>query len=203
MINKFFKKKGAILASTIVETKFGSFNVCYHKNNKYEVVSASIGDLNQTKPIVWFHSSCLFGEAFHAIDCDCGAQVAEAMKAIKENGSGVMVYSYQEGRGIGLLNKIKELELQKKEGLDTLEAARKLGFKTGDVRNYKAEIGALKDLGINQEILTFTGNPIKLKALKDAGFNVIKLLRTDDSMLTDIAKKERKTKVEKMGYNYW
>lgn len=194
----------AILTKTKISTEFGDFDVAYHKNKKYEVVSLSTGDLTKDTPIVWFKSSCLFGEAFHSIDCDCNSQIIETMKLIKKHGAGVIIYSYQEGRGIGLLNKMKEMEIQRVEGLDTVEALKKLGIKKNDLRDYKVEVQALKDLGVSEEILTFTGNPNKFRALEDAGFMVMGFLEADDKSvkLSDRAKDELRTKVEKMGYVY-
>ena len=102
-----------ITASTIIKTGFGNFKVSYHKFGKKICVSFSYGDLAKNEPIVRFHSACLFGEAFHSLHCDCQHQITKVMSLIQTNGNGVIIYAYQEGRGIGLENKIKSMELER------------------------------------------------------------------------------------------
>jgi|SRR3989344_3021501 len=192
----------AIATSTIIRTAFGNFKVCFHETEKGSCVSFSQGDLSKDNPIVRFHSACLFGEAFHAIDCDCYHQLAESMALIHKNNCGVIIYSYQEGRGIGLKKKIEALEIQRIESCDTVEAFKKLGFEKSDFRDYWAEVQALKDLKVAKKIQSFSGSPIKDKALRKAGFTITKILKIDDKDLSKFAKEEIKTKIEKMGYNY-
>jgi 3,4-dihydroxy 2-butanone 4-phosphate synthase/GTP cyclohydrolase II len=116
------------------------------------------------------HSECLTGDVFHSLRCDCGEQLDAAMTAINSNGSGIIVYLKQEGRGIGLKHKIKAYKLQE-EGLDTVEANVKLGFKP-DLRDYGVGAQILKDLGA-KKITVLTNNPKKLIGLKGHGLEIV------------------------------
>ncbi|MBI5803842.1 hypothetical protein HY450_01210 [Candidatus Pacearchaeota archaeon] len=191
-----------IVASTIIKTEFGNFKVCFHETEKGSCVSFSQGDLSKDNPIVRFHSACLFGEIFHSLHCDCHHQLTETMALIHKNKCGVIIYSYQEGRGIGLKKKIEAMEIQRMENCDTVEAFKKLGFGKSDFRDYETEIQALKDLKVAKKIQSFSGNPVKDKVLKKAGFTITEILNIDDKNLSQIAKEEIKTKIEKMGYKY-
>jgi len=191
-----------ITALTIIKTEFGNFKVSYHKFGKKICVSFSYGDLTKNEPIVRFHSACLFGEAFHSLHCDCQHQISKVMSLIQTNGNGVIVYSYQEGRGIGLENKIKAMELERKEKLDTVEAFKRLGFDKADCRDYDTEIKALKELNLAKKIKTFSGNPKKIEALKKDGYIVDVIIPEEPLDLSDIARKEREIKVKKLGYKY-
>ena len=111
-----------ITQSTVLPLEYGDFSIAYHKIGNANCISLSHGDVRGSVPIVRLHSSCLFGEAFHALDCDCAAQLSSTFKLIKRNKSGVVVYRYMEGRGIGLENKIKALELQRTHHLNTVDA---------------------------------------------------------------------------------
>lgn len=192
----------AIISSTIIKTEFGEFKVCYHEFGKEFCVSFSKGNILNDQPIVRIHSACLFGEAFHSLHCDCSDQITKTMKLIQENGCGVIIYSYQEGRGIGLKNKIKAMEIERTESVDTVEAFKKLGFDKGDYRNYDVEIKALKELNLNKKIKTFSGSPKKIDALEKAGYTVEQIIPEEPLNLSDIAKKERMVKVKKLGYRY-
>lgn len=191
-----------ITASTILKTEFGDFKICYHEFGKKVCVSFSQGDLSKNEPIVRLRSACLFGEAFHSLHCDCMHQITKTMGLIQENGIGVIIYSYQEGRGIGLKNKIKAMEIERTENLDTVEAFKKLGFKKADCRDYKIEIEALKELNLNKKIKTFSGNPKKIEALEKEGYIVEKIIPEKPLDLSDMAKKERTIKIKKLGYKY-
>jgi 3,4-dihydroxy 2-butanone 4-phosphate synthase/GTP cyclohydrolase II len=116
------------------------------------------------------HSECLTGDVFHSLRCDCGDQLDAAMKSINENGSGIVVYLKQEGRGIGLKHKIKAYKLQE-EGLDTVQANEKLGFKP-DLRDYGVGAQILKNLGVTK-ITVLTNNPKKLIGLKGHGLEIV------------------------------
>ncbi len=98
--------------------------------------------------------------------------------------------------------KIEAMEIQRKEKCDSVEAFRKLGLKRSDLREYTAEMEALKDLGLAKNLRTFSGNPMKIKKLKDAGYNIVETLKIDKKNLNILAKKEIKTKIEKMNYSY-
>lgn len=192
----------ALTASTILKTEFGDFKVSYHEFGKQYCVSFSKGDLLKNEPIVRIHSACLFGEAFHSLHCDCSHQITKTMGLIKNNKNGVIVYSYQEGRGIGLKNKIKAMEIERIENVDTVEAFKKLGFEKSDYREYKIEIQALKELGLSKKIKTFSGSPKKIEALEKAGYKVEQIIPEEPLNLSEIAKKERMVKVKKLGYKY-
>lgn len=115
------------------------------------------------------HSACLTGDTFHSARCDCGAQFDEALERIDEAGEGVLVYLNQEGRGIGLVNKIRAYQLQD-EGHDTVDANKELGF-PADARHYGPAADALEQLGV-ERVRLLTNNPNKVQALEDAGLRV-------------------------------
>jgi 3,4-dihydroxy 2-butanone 4-phosphate synthase/GTP cyclohydrolase II len=126
----------------------------------------------QTEPVlVRMHSECLTGDALHSAKCDCGPQLQYAMKQVAETGRGAIVYMRQEGRGIGLLNKLKAYKLQEDEGLDTVEANRRLGF-APDLRHFGIGAQILDDLGI-RDIRLLTNNPVKVIGLEGYGLRII------------------------------
>ncbi|MBK6456674.1 MAG: bifunctional 3,4-dihydroxy-2-butanone-4-phosphate synthase/GTP cyclohydrolase II [Gemmatimonadetes bacterium] len=140
-----------------------------------EHVALVYGDLGDgTNVLVRMHSKCLTGDVFHSRRCDCGWQLHKAMEMIAEEGKGVIVYLDQEGRGIGLLNKLRAYELQD-QGHDTVEANEKLGFKS-DLRNYGVGAQILLDLGITS-IRMMTNNPMKLVGLKGYGLEIVDRVR--------------------------
>ncbi len=188
-----------ITQSTILPLKYGDFRIAYHRVSNTSCISLSYGDVKDGVPIIRLHSSCLFGEAFHALDCDCAAQLTSTLKLIKRNGSGVIVYRYMEGRGIGIENKIKALELQRIHKINTVDAFMRLGF-APDIRNYSAEILALKDLNINSKIKHASQNPNKRRALEQGGYTITKQVHPTIK-LTEYNVPELLTKKELLGYS--
>ena len=154
-------------------TKYGNFKLHLYEdifdNNSH--LALSLGDFSHEKStLVRVHSECLTGDVFHSQRCDCGDQLETAMQMIANNKSGIIVYLKQEGRGIGLLHKIKAYRLQE-GGLDTVEANEKLGF-SADLRDYGVGAQILKDLGITN-ITIMTNNPKKLVGLEGHGLNIV------------------------------
>jgi 3,4-dihydroxy 2-butanone 4-phosphate synthase/GTP cyclohydrolase II len=126
----------------------------------------------QTEPVlVRVHSSCLTGDIFESMLCDCGSQLHQAMAQVEEAGKGVVLYMRQEGRGIGLLPKLRAYRLQQQEGLDTVEANRRLGF-GADLRHYGIGAQILFDLGV-REIRLLTNNTKKVVGLEGYGLNIV------------------------------
>lgn len=161
----------SIVNSTYLITKYGKFKVCYHQLGKDFCVSVSTGDLSQADCIVRLHSSCLFSESLNSIDCDCNLQLTNAMKLIGKEKKGVIIYLYQEGRGHGLVNKIKAMEMERIHEIDTVEAFTQLHFDL-DPRNYTIAIDALKELKVNKNVRLISNNPLKRKQLEKGGFKV-------------------------------
>ncbi|AHM56964.1 riboflavin biosynthesis protein RibBA [Peptoclostridium acidaminophilum DSM 3953] len=154
------------------------------------------GDLSSKTPLVRVHSECLTGDVLGSLRCDCGNQLKTAMKRINEYGCGVLIYLRQEGRGIGLLNKIRAYELQDK-GMDTVEANLALGFEE-DEREYSQACAMLKDLGVSSIVL-MTNNPDKIDSMARFGISVEKAERIEVGICEhNVA--YLKTKKDKMGH---
>ncbi len=180
-------------------TRFGDFRVHafdneIDKQTHLALVRGDIGD--GTDVLVRVHSQCLTGDVLHSIRCDCGAQLDAAMERIAAEGRGVLLYLNQEGRGIGLANKIRAYELQD-EGFDTVEANERLGFKA-DQRDYGMGVQILRELGIRSMRL-LSNNPRKLVGIQGYGLSVTEWLPLEIPA-SDSTRRYLKTKKEKLGH---
>ena len=136
-----------------------------------EIIVIKAGDLSANEvPLVRIHSQCLTGEVFHSLRCDCGEQLELALEQIGREGSGLLIYDPQEGRGIGLLNKLKAYQLQD-EGADTIEANERLGF-AADLRSYELAASVLHVLGVSR-VRLLSNNPSKVAGLEQSGIEVV------------------------------
>ena len=153
-------------------------------------------DLAATPPIVRIHSQCLTGDVFHSLRCDCRQQLDLALDTIVAHGSGLIVYEEQEGRGIGLMAKLRAYELQD-EGLDTIEANLKLGYRS-DHRDFSLPAEVLKSMQIHS-VRLITNNPEKVQALEAAGIRVVERLSAEVEH-HDSSEKYLEIKREKMGH---
>ena len=186
-------------AESKLETDFGLFDVHIYTSliDLKEHVALTKGDIRkQDSTMVRVHSECMTGDVFSSRHCDCGGQLEKALRMIDENGSGVLLYMRQEGRGIGLSNKIKAYNLQR-EGLDTVEANHKLGFKM-DLRDYGIGAQILADLGV-KEMDLLTNNPTKLVGLEGYGLKIRKRIPIETKP-NEINLRYLQTKKGKMGH---
>jgi 3,4-dihydroxy 2-butanone 4-phosphate synthase / GTP cyclohydrolase II len=162
-----------------------------------EHVALVRGDITDGKDVlVRVHSSCLTGDVLHSIRCDCGAQLDAAMNRVAAEGRGVVLYLNQEGRGIGLANKIRAYELQD-EGFDTVEANERLGFKA-DQRDYGMGVQILRELGLRSMRL-LSNNPRKLVGIEGYGLSVSEWLPLEIPA-SDSTRRYLKTKKDKLGH---
>lgn len=187
------------IAVANLPTKIGDFKIAGYRslNSTEEFVVLFKGEMERNVPtLVRIHSQCLTGDVFGSIKCDCGPQLRKAMEMIEAEGRGAIVYQQQEGRGIGIVNKIRAYALQD-EGADTVEANEQLGF-AADAREYEQCAEILFDLGLC-EVRMMSNNPDKIKALEDAGLRIVERVPIEVQAKQPAAHYLR-TKKEKMGH---
>ena len=187
------------VASARLPTEYGDFTVHAFENQIDHLTHTALvcGDIGDGKDVlVRVHSQCLTGDVFHSARCDCGAQFDAAMRRIAAEGRGVLLYLNQEGRGIGLANKIRAYELQD-EGFDTVEANERLGFKA-DQRDYGMGVQILRELGIRSMRL-MSNNPRKLVGIEGYGLSVSEW-QPIEIPASDSTRRYLKTKKEKLGH---
>jgi GTP cyclohydrolase II len=162
------------IAEAAFPTEYGDFRIFGFRSRgpqEEEAVVLRMGDITTPEPVlVRIHSECLTGDVFHSLRCDCRAQLEMALSQISEAGRGLLIYEHQEGRGIGLLNKLRAYELQD-NGLDTVEANERLGFKA-DLRDYALPAAIIRYFGLTQ-VRLLSNNPDKVSALENAGVEVV------------------------------
>jgi GTP cyclohydrolase II len=187
------------VAEARLPTEIGEFRIAGYRSltSPEEFVVLYKGEMRPEIPtLVRIHSQCLTGDVFGSMKCDCGRQLRRAMEVIEEEGRGAIVYQQQEGRGIGIINKIRAYALQD-EGADTVEANERLGLGV-DLREYRQCAEVLFDLGLCQ-VKVMSNNPLKLQALEDAGLQIAE--RVQLAVETPrCAEQYLRTKKEKMGH---
>jgi GTP cyclohydrolase II len=182
-------------------SRFGHFRIYgfagrYDGGRIEEAVVLKMGNLEGAPPLVRIHSECLTGDVFHSLRCDCRAQLELALRMIAEEGRGLLIYEHQEGRGIGLLNKLRAYELQD-AGADTVEANERLGFES-DLRNYELTAEILRYFGLHS-IRLLSNNPEKVRAAEAAGIAVVERVPCIVPVVVSTEAYLR-TKKEKMGH---
>lgn len=196
-------KKGQVAVKRAAEasmpTAFGDFRIIAYENSLDNQTHIALvkGDVTTPEPVlVRVHSECLTGDVFASMRCDCGGQLHSAMAQIEKEGRGIILYMRQEGRGIGLANKIKAYVLQDK-GLDTVEANNKLGFKA-DLRDYGLGAQILVDLGVSK-LRILTNNPKKIIGLEGYGLEIVERIPLE-LLPSPYNEKYLQTKKEKLGH---
>jgi GTP cyclohydrolase II len=187
------------IAQAVLPTRYGPFTIYGFKGTgpQEEAVALVRGNLNGRKaPLVRVHSQCLTGDVLTSLRCDCRAQLELSLKKIAQSPSGILLYLPQEGRGIGLMNKLRAYQLQD-GGMDTVEANESLGF-VADAREYEFPARILKQLGARR-IRLLSNNPDKVRQLESAGIQVAQLVPCQPRV-SRISRRYLKTKKHKMGH---
>jgi 3,4-dihydroxy 2-butanone 4-phosphate synthase/GTP cyclohydrolase II len=187
------------VAEARLPTDYGEFRIIGYRalDSEEEFVVLARGDLRKDRAtLVRIHSQCLTGDVFGSTKCDCGQQLHAAMERIAHEGSGAIVYQQQEGRGIGIINKIRAYALQD-EGADTIEANERLGLAV-DLRRYEQCAEILRDLGLTR-VRLMSNNPEKMRALTAMGIKIVERVSLAIPP-TDAARHYLRTKKEKMGH---
>ena len=187
------------VADASLPTQIGEFKIAGYRslNSSEEFVALYKGEMKKELPtLIRIHSQCLTGDVFGSIKCDCGQQLKMAMQLIEAAGRGAIVYQQQEGRGIGIINKIRAYALQD-EGADTVEANERLGFVV-DARHYEQCAEILFDLGLCK-VRVMSNNPDKIQALEKAGLQVVERVSIEVEA-QEPAAHYLKTKREKLGH---
>jgi len=180
-------------------TEWGDFQIAGYRSliSDEEFVVLFKGEMRRDIPtLVRIHSQCLTGDVFGSIKCDCGEQLHQTMRMIEREGRGAIVYQQQEGRGIGILNKIRAYALQD-QGADTVEANERLGLAV-DLREYRQCAEILFDLGLCK-VRVISNNPLKLRALEEAGLKIVERVSIEVES-TENAAGYLRTKKEKLGH---
>ncbi len=180
-------------------TEWGDFQIAGYRSliSDEEFVVLFKGEMQRDIPtLVRIHSQCLTGDVFGSIKCDCGEQLHQTMQMIEREGRGAIVYQQQEGRGIGILNKIRAYALQD-QGADTVEANERLGLAV-DLREYRQCAEILFDLGLCK-VRVISNNPLKLRALEEAGLKIVERVSIEVES-TENAAGYLRTKKEKLGH---
>jgi GTP cyclohydrolase II len=178
-------------------TRYGEFRIYGFDLGGDEAVVLKMGDVSVTPaPLVRIHSQCLTGDVFHSLRCDCRSQLEMALERIASEGRGLLIYEHQEGRGIGLLNKLRAYELQD-AGADTVEANQQLGF-DADLRDYELPVAILRFFHI-RTVRLLSNNPNKIRALEAAGIEVPERVPCVIPAL-DSTRTYLRTKQEKLGH---
>ena len=190
------------VADASLPCAYGDFRVLGYRGTQggrtQELIVLKLGDLADggRPPLVRVHSQCMTGEVFGSQRCDCGPQLQMALRLISDEGRGILIYDPQEGRGIGILNKLRAYELQD-QGADTVEANEALGF-AADGRDYSLAVAVLLDLGVSR-VRFLSNNPAKVAALEAAGVAVDERVPCEPTS-SDRATAYLKTKKEKLGH---
>lgn len=196
-MNTFRFKK---IPESVLPTRFGEFRIFGFEDEASGEVAVALchGDVGSAEsPLVRIHSQCLTGDVFGSKRCDCGEQLHRALEKIQGSGCGILIYQMQEGRGIGLINKLYAYELQDRHGMDTVEANEKLGF-GADERNYDFCAEILRHLGVGQVEL-MSNNPAKIAALEKSGIRVTRRVPLEIAPSESTAH-YLKTKKERLGH---